>query len=48
VQGLSHQEIADATGIPLETIKTHMLGNLTGSGVLGLGKRSDQKGGGYE
>jgi RNA polymerase sigma-70 factor (ECF subfamily) len=39
VQGLSHQEIADATGMPLGTVKTHARrGILQARGILGLGK----------
>jgi len=39
VQGLSHQEIADATGMPLGTVKTHARrGILQVREVLGLGK----------
>lgn len=37
VQGLSHQEIADATGIPLGTVKTHARrGILRAREILGL------------
>ena len=38
VQGLSHQEIADATGMPLGTVKTHARrGILQAREILGLG-----------
>jgi len=38
VQGLSHQEIADQTGIPLGTVKTHARrGILRAREILGLG-----------
>ncbi len=38
VQGLSHQEIADATGMPLGTVKTHARrGILAARELLGLG-----------
>ena len=44
VQGLSHQEIADATGMPLGTVKTHARrGILQAREVLGLGKNLDEK-----
>ncbi|HYJ92331.1 MAG TPA: sigma factor-like helix-turn-helix DNA-binding protein, partial [Pyrinomonadaceae bacterium] len=37
VQGLSHQEIADLTGIPLGTVKTHARrGILRAREILGL------------
>ena len=43
VQGLSHQEIADATGMPLGTVKTHARrGILQAREVLGLGKNLDE------
>jgi RNA polymerase sigma-70 factor (ECF subfamily) len=39
VHGLSHQEIADATGMPLGTVKTHARrGILQARKVLGLGE----------
>jgi RNA polymerase sigma factor (sigma-70 family) len=39
VQGLSHQEIADITGMPLGTVKTHARrGILQAREILGLGK----------
>ena len=44
VQGLSHQEIADATGMPLGTVKTHARrGILQAREVLGLGNMQDTK-----
>ncbi|MEP7074491.1 MAG: sigma-70 family RNA polymerase sigma factor [Acidobacteriota bacterium] len=44
VQGLSHQEIADATGMPLGTVKTHARrGILQTREVLGLGKNINEK-----
>jgi RNA polymerase sigma-70 factor (ECF subfamily) len=44
VQGLSHQEIADATGMPLGTVKTHARrGILQARQFLGLGS-GDSKG----
>ena len=44
VQGLSHQEIADATGMPLGTVKTHARrGILQARQYLGLGS-GDNKG----
>ena len=44
VQGLSHQEIADATGMPLGTVKTHARrGILQVREVLGLGKDLTKK-----
>lgn len=44
VQGLSHQEIADATGMPLGTVKTHARrGILQAREVLGLGNNFDEK-----
>jgi RNA polymerase sigma-70 factor (ECF subfamily) len=44
VQGLSHQEIADATGMPLGTVKTHARrGILQAREFLGLGKNLDEK-----
>jgi len=43
VQGLSHKEIADATGMPLGTVKTHARrGILQAREVLGLGKNLDE------
>ena len=39
VQGLSHQEIADATGMPLGTVKTHARrGILQARELMGLNK----------
>jgi len=39
VHGLSHQEIADATGMPLGTVKTHARrGLLQAREILGYGK----------
>ena len=44
VQGLSHQEIADATGMPLGTVKTHARrGILQAREILGLGKVNPSK-----
>lgn len=44
VQGLSHQEIADATGMPLGTVKTHARrGILEVREFLGLGKDLKEK-----
>ena len=44
VQGLSHQEIADATGMPLGTVKTHARrGILQVRELLGLGKDLSKK-----
>ena len=44
VQGLSHQEIADATGMPLGTVKTHARrGILQVREFLGLGKDLTKK-----
>jgi len=44
VQGLSHQEIADATGMPLGTVKTHARrGILQVREILGLGKDLTKK-----
>ena len=44
VQGLSHQEIADATGMPLGTVKTHARrGILQTREALGLGKNINEK-----
>jgi RNA polymerase sigma-70 factor (ECF subfamily) len=44
VQGLSHQEISDATGMPLGTVKTHARrGILQAREALGLGSMSDTK-----
>jgi RNA polymerase sigma-70 factor (ECF subfamily) len=41
VQGLSHQEISDATGMPLGTVKTHARrGILQVREFLGMGSRS--------
>lgn len=40
VQGLSHQEISDATGMPLGTVKTHARrGILQAREILGLGTK---------
>jgi RNA polymerase sigma-70 factor, ECF subfamily len=45
VQGLSHQEIADRTGMPLGTVKTHARrGILQAREYLGLGKLDPSKG----
>jgi len=44
VQGLSHQEIADATGMPLGTVKTHARrGILQAREALGLGDIQNTK-----
>jgi len=44
VQGLSHQEISDATGMPLGTVKTHARrGILQAREALGLGNLQDTK-----
>lgn len=44
IQGLSHQEIADATGMPLGTVKTHARrGILQVRELLGLGKDLSKK-----
>jgi RNA polymerase sigma-70 factor (ECF subfamily) len=44
VQGLSHQEISDATGMPLGTVKTHARrGILQAREALGLGNMQDTK-----
>jgi RNA polymerase sigma factor, sigma-70 family len=44
VQGLSHQEISDATGMPLGTVKTHVRrGILQARAALGLGDMQDTK-----
>ncbi len=44
IQGLSHQEIADATGMPLGTVKTHARrGLLQAREVLGLGGSDSMK-----
>ena len=44
VEGLSHQEIADATGMPLGTVKTHARrGILQAREILGLGKEKRSK-----
>lgn len=44
VHGLSHQEIADATGMPLGTVKTHARrGILQVREILGLGDRTGAK-----
>jgi RNA polymerase sigma-70 factor (ECF subfamily) len=44
VQGLSHQEISDATGMPLGTVKTHARrGILQAREALGLGNMRDTK-----
>lgn len=46
VQGLSHQEISDATGIPLGTVKTHARrGILQVREFLGMSSMTDVKGG---
>lgn len=46
VQGLSHQEISDATGIPLGTVKTHARrGLLQVKEFLGMSSVTDAKGG---
>lgn len=45
IQGLSHQEISDATGMPLGTVKTHARrGLLQIREVLGLGNFDESKG----
>lgn len=44
VHGLSHQEIADATGMPLGTVKTHARrGLLQAREILGLGTEDSRK-----
>lgn len=44
VQGMSHQEISDATGMPLGTVKTHARRGLTQvREVLGLGNKGNLK-----
>lgn len=44
VQGLSHQEISDATGMPLGTVKTHARrGILQAREALGLSNMQDTK-----
>lgn len=44
VHGLSHQEIADATGMPLGTVKTHARrGILQARELLGLGSSETKK-----
>ena len=44
VHGLSHQEISDATGIPLGTVKTHARrGILRAREILGLGERTTKE-----
>ncbi len=44
VHGLSHQEIADATGMPLGTVKTHARrGILQAREILGLGNSDSTK-----
>ena len=44
VQGLSHQEISDATGMPLGTVKTHARrGILQAREILGLGGNDVRK-----
>ena len=44
VQGMSHQEISDATGMPLGTVKTHARRGLTQvREVLGLGNAGNLK-----
>ena len=46
VQGLSHQEISDATGIPLGTVKTHARrGLLQVREFLGMSSVTEAKGG---
>lgn len=46
VQGLSHQEISDATGIPLGTVKTHARrGLLQVREFLGMSSMNEVKGG---
>jgi RNA polymerase sigma-70 factor (ECF subfamily) len=43
VQGMSHQEISEATGMPLGTVKTHARrGLLQVREVMGLGKRPQE------
>ncbi len=44
IQGLSHQEISDATGMPLGTVKTHARrGILQAREFLGLGDKESKK-----
>ena len=44
IEGLSHQEIADATGLPLGTVKTHARrGLLQARELLGFGARRSTK-----
>lgn len=44
IQGLSHQEIADVTGMPLGTVKTHARrGLLQAREILGIGKNISSK-----
>lgn len=44
IHGLSHQEIADATGMPLGTVKTHARrGLLEARELMGIGKPGSQK-----
>jgi RNA polymerase sigma-70 factor (ECF subfamily) len=44
IHGLSHQEIADATGMPLGTVKTHARrGLLQAREILGIGKNISSK-----
>lgn len=44
IQGMSHQEISDATGMPLGTVKTHARRGLTQvREVLGLGREGNLK-----
>ena len=44
IQGMSHQEISDATGMPLGTVKTHSRrGLLQVRGTLGLGDSNISK-----
>ncbi len=44
IQGMSHQEISDATGMPLGTVKTHARRGLTQvREVLGLGNGGQLK-----
>lgn len=44
IQGMSHQEIADATGMPLGTVKTHARrGLLQAREIMGLGDMTTTK-----
>lgn len=44
IQGLSHQEIADVTGMPLGTVKTHARrGLMQAREILGIGKVDSAK-----